>query len=683
MRTSSLAAVAGFLILAAFCLQPVWSSPTTLLLENVNLEEGWGLLGRTDQSMVLSVVMRNADLLLSDPAALRGWGPCFPFPQSFTLGEHAFGEGVLAMLPWAVTGDPILSYNFVLLITFFLPGFTMFVWARYFTGSAAAGFIAGMLFQLIPSRIFDGGHPFLHADYWFPLAMLALHRLFVTGRAGYAFLLAALLVLQSFASIYLLIGIFVILTVYGSFLLWRHPQYRARGLAASLSVVVVVTGFAVWLLNPYLTTREQWDLLAGRDAIFAPLQSFLPGDFGFPGWVFAGLVLIGLLDRGRGPILRAGEDPRLIMVVAIVILVLATFSGLPTMGGGTPFPPLLVWLSDIVPGLDAVRAPSIAGLMIWGPLALVAGYGARALLAKRGRLVEIAGFSVLVLGIAAFRFVPALASASFGPDVSEVEAWRARPAESNIALAQSFFRGAIAELPVGKASNPLTNFHEADRLLLNSYAPHPTTSCYNSFPSPYADQMSQLLKRLPRSSAVAALHALGVETLTVYPELFGPRSWDHFQAVWASDSVAPEDRKDLRLLGTSDTLQIYRLSAGGQEITADAGVLTPGDSEVQQVRDDSGVSVRFRVQNNSDQVYREDIPLGYREGFLTWQGGVPERRERSKVRFLMPVVLGPGVAISLAVRSDSPRGGPGTYGVSLVLGGTPDRILGESIVEIP
>lgn len=682
MRTSSLAAVIGFMLLAFFCLHPVWPSPSTLLLENDNLEAGWGLLGRTDQSMVLSVVMRNAELLLSDPTALRGWGPCFPFPQSFTLGEHAFGEGILAMLPWAVTGDPILSFNTMLLLTFFLPGCTMFFWARYFTGSTAAGFIAGMLFQLIPSRIFDGGHPFLHADYWLPLAMLALHRLFVTGRARYAFLLALLLVLQSFASIYLLIGIFVLLSVYGTFLLWRHPQHRTRALAGSLAAVVVVTGFTVWLLMPYLDIREEWELLAGREAIFAPLQTFLPGDFGFPGWIFTGLVLVGMLDRWRGPIGRAGEDPRLVMLAAVGLLVLATFSGFRMPGTSTTFPPLLAMLSDIVPGLDAVRALSIAGLIVWAPLALLASYGARAVLSRGSRLVQISGFVALVVGIAAFRFVPALASSSFGPEISGVAAWSARPDPANIVLAQSFFRGAIAEIPVGDPSNPLSGVHEADRLLLNSYAPHPTTSCYNSFPSPYAEQMSQLLKRLPRASVVAALHALGVETLTVSPKLFGPRHWKHFQAVWASEDLAPEERVDIQLLGASDSLQIYRLSGGPSEVIADPGILAPGTSGVEQLRREPLVTVRFRVRNISDQVYRDAEPLGYREGFVTWQGGAEGRRDRRRVRLLMPVVLGPGEEMWLSVRSAPPPGGAGSYQASLALAAAPNRVLASSVVEL-
>ena len=682
MRTPSLAAVAGFFVLAAFCLYPVWPSPTSLLLENGNLADGWGLVGRADQSMVLALVMRNADLLLSDPMALRGWGPCFPFPQSFTLGEHAFGEGILAVLPWALTGDPILSYNLVLWITFFIPGCTMFLWARYFTGSSAAGFIAGMLFQLLPARIFDGGHPFIHADYWLPLGLLALHRLFVTGLIRYAFLLAGLLILQSFASIYLLIGVFILFSVYGVFLLWTHPGYRLRALGGALSAAVVVTGFASWLLMPYLEVREQWQLLAGRDTVFSPLGSLLPGNFAFPGWIFMVLVLVGIIDRARGRILRAGEDPRMVLLVAILILIFATFSGIGIPGTSVGLPPLLSLLSGVVPGLDAVRALGIAGMVLLVPLALLAGYGARVLLSWRGGALRAVVFVSLVVGIGAFRFVPALSSASFGADVSQVQAWKARPPAADIALVRSSFQGRIAEIPVGNVRNPLSGIHEAERLLLGSYAPRPTTSCYNSFPSPYAGQMSQLLRRAPQEGALSALRALGVETLVAYPELFGPRERTRFEVAREQALARSGPGPRLSFLGATEDLQMFRLSGSPGEVTANPGVLVPGESLVLHFPDQAVVDVLFRVRNQSSQVYRDAAPAGYRDGWILWQDAEGQPGGRVPVRFLMPVALGSGEELSLVAGWPVPPAGPGLYRTFLVRADAPDRVLGQSVVEI-
>ena len=682
MRTSSLAAVAGFFVLAAFCLYPVWPSPTSLLLENGNLADGWGLVGRADQSMVLALVMRNADLLLSDPLALRGWGPCFPFPQSFTLGEHAFGEGILAALPWALTGDPILSYNLVLWITFFLPGCTMFVWARYFTGSSAAAFIAGMLFQLLPARIFDGGHPFLHADYWLPLALLALHRLFVTGRLRHAVLLAGLLILQSFASIYLLIGVFILFSVYGLFLLWTHPRYRMLALGGTFSAAAVVIGFATWLLMPYLDVREQWQLLAGRDTIFSPLGSLLPGNFAFPGWIFMGLVVVGMIDRARGRILRAGEDPRMVLLAAVLILIFATFSGGGIPGTSVAWPPLLSLLSGVVPGLDAVRALGIAGMVLLAPLALLAGYGARVLLSRRRPAMRGIIFVSLIVGIAAFRFVPALSSASFGADVSQVQAWNARPPAADIALVRSSFQGKIAEIPVGNVHNPLSGIHEAGRLLLGSYAPRPTTSCYNSFPSPYAGQMSQLLRRAPREGALSALRALGVETLVAYPELFGPRERARFEAAREQALARSGPGPRLRLLGTTEDLQMFRVSGSPGEVTADPDVLVPAESLVLHFPDQTVVDVSFRVRNESSKVYREGAPAGYRDGWILWQDAEGQPGGRVPIRFLMPVALGSGEEMSLVAGWPVPPAGPGLYRVFLVRADAPDRVLGRSVVEI-
>src|SRR6185436_11822564 len=95
-----------------------------------------------DQQMVLSVVTRNARLLPTRPWEIAEGGQCVPTPRSYTLGEHMFGNGLLSVLPYAITRDPIVSYNVLLVLTLWLPALTMYALSLYFTGSPAAAFVA-------------------------------------------------------------------------------------------------------------------------------------------------------------------------------------------------------------------------------------------------------------------------------------------------------------------------------------------------------------------------------------------------------------------------------------------------------------------------------------------------------------------------------------------------------------
>ena len=67
--------------------------------------------------MVLGTVMHAARGWLDPATSLMGAGAYFPMPNAWTLGEHMFGPGLLAALPLASTGEPILACNLMLVLT--------------------------------------------------------------------------------------------------------------------------------------------------------------------------------------------------------------------------------------------------------------------------------------------------------------------------------------------------------------------------------------------------------------------------------------------------------------------------------------------------------------------------------------------------------------------------------------
>ena len=67
---------------------------------------------------------------------------------------------------------------------------------------------------------------------------------------------------------------------------------------------------------------------------------------------------------------------------------------------------------------------------------------------------------------------------------------------------------------------------------------------------------------------------------------------------------------------------------------------------------------------------------------MTWLDEAGLRKERAEVRFLMPVVLGPGEEIPIRVEVARPQMGHGIYRASLALAGAPDDALGEVLVTI-
>jgi len=96
-----------------------------------------------------------------DFGAFRGYFNANIFysePLTLAYSEHLTAQ-VLQILPvYALTGNIVLSYNLLFLSTFVLSGLGTFLLVRELTGSARAGFVAGLLYAFAPYRIGSLAH---------------------------------------------------------------------------------------------------------------------------------------------------------------------------------------------------------------------------------------------------------------------------------------------------------------------------------------------------------------------------------------------------------------------------------------------------------------------------------------------------------------------------------------------
>ena len=637
----------------------VLSDPMSTLPFNQISGEVFQQMGHWDQSMVVFVIMRNAELMISNPSLLFGYGQCFPFEKSFTLGEHMFGEGILAAVPWWITGDPILTYNLLLLTTLLLPALAMFVLVRHFTRSSGAAFVAGLLLQLVTTRILDGGHPFLHAEFWLPFALLCLHRLFVTGRLLPAIGIFVFLSLQALETIYMILGCFVVVGVYVPYLWWRHPDRRIRktGLVLAAGVGVVLVGLRVLL--PYLEIREAWDVLAGNPTAFLSETVFLPGRLFFPGWIFAGLVVIAVADRVRRYRPRDGEDPRLVMLLAAFLIFWCAIGSLTIPGTTFQLSSPLRIAAEHIDAFGAVRGLLAINHVMWVPLAFLAGFGALVVLERFRGPYRAVVLVLLVGGILSTRFVPSLAQSTFGAAL-DLGVWSVRPSAAEVQSIREFSEGAVAVLPPRRPGR-LRYRESANDLLLLSFSPRPTISCYNSFDSPFANQMFQLLSDLPSAASSEALGALGVRTVFSRLENWVPETLQLFDAQLQESEEA---RRNLVLVDEKETLRTYRV-VNTRPVGADMAALKPGKPWLQWSEGGEREKFAFWVRNNADFVFL-DRQVRPRDVWVRWKDETGEIVRFEKSRALLPIALGPGQSMRIEA-SVTPPTKPGVWKVWLSL----------------
>ncbi|MBY0275600.1 hypothetical protein K2Z84_09670 [Candidatus Binatia bacterium] len=551
-RRSTLVVALAFLGLAVVVYRAVLPDPRTLvpmpaLLATVPI----GALYKSDQLFVAATIATNAHKLLHDPAAIADFGFCYPMRASYVLGEHMFGESLLAVPVYAASGDPILTYNAVVVLSVWIAALAMYALALAWTGSVPAAFVAGLLFAFNPARLANPAHPFVHGNLWTPLALLAAERLFTRRRWRDAAALALFLVLQLLESFYQVLALAILGGTFGLYLLVVHRRTLRELAPKLLAVAAVVGAAAAVVLGPYLHARDYWGVLQGRKlTVLVFWREYLPGGPSSVGLVALLLAILGVGDRffRSRPVGRS--DPRLATLCGGILVLWATLVPfrLPLVGLHVPNP--LLALAGVVPGLDAVRVLASVRFGVYLVVTLLAAYG---VLVLTERLRPAWAWTVALL--------LALLTVAEGYDPSgmlttrsaQLVAYKAAPSAPQIALVKDLPPGAVLDLPYSTSGAAKLGWMPG-QLMLSAYHQRPLAACYNSFPNPLQAELQRLTKRLPDPGAADALYALGFRTLLVHSRKMGPAGAQRLGRLLADGSRIKHE-------GTAGGVQRFTLSS--------------------------------------------------------------------------------------------------------------------------
>lgn len=198
--------------------------------------------------------------LAGDLGAVRNfWNANIFYPEPLTLAysEHMFAQAVQILPVYAATGNIVLAYNLLFLSTFALSGLGMFLFVREVTGSARAGFAAGLIYAFAPYRVPQFSHLQVISSQWMPFVLYWLRRYFDTRRTKAIVCAGAALVAQNLSNGYFLLFFAPFVLAYSLFEIGTRRLWRDGGVWAGLVVTaVVVTVLTVPFLLPYLELRR-------------------------------------------------------------------------------------------------------------------------------------------------------------------------------------------------------------------------------------------------------------------------------------------------------------------------------------------------------------------------------------------------------------------------------------------
>ena len=390
-------------------------------------------------------------------ALTKGISPLFcdyifaPYGVSLVFHAFVFLKALLAVpLQWFCS--VWTAYNILILGTFALAGWGMFLLAHHLTGDRRAAYVAGLIYAFSPYMLTRGtGHLNYLSSEWIPLYVLCLIRLLETQNRRWAWGGGLCLLLTGYCEYYYLIY----LTLFTAFYLaWRSCRDRATVLNRTflahfaLMGAIAMAGFAPILRALFGTAQSDylyggWGAAAkfGADLlafVVPPPGSLLYGNTGaelyrtFSGGneveatVFAGYAVLGLTATC---ILRLRSDeavrPWLWLTLGGFILSLGP---LLHIGGDFVFSfgdrrfavPLPYVVVRYMPLIKGVRVAARFDIMVMLGLAVLGAFGARYWLQRAARPAFWTAGIALVIALEYLRTPYPVAALEIPPVYAEV-----------------------------------------------------------------------------------------------------------------------------------------------------------------------------------------------------------------------------------------------------------------------
>ncbi|MCB0210386.1 MAG: hypothetical protein KDJ52_13700 [Anaerolineae bacterium] len=354
------------------------------------------------------------------------------YPEGVTLLFHPLdlSDGLLALPLYGLFGGDV-TYNLMILLSFVLGGYGMYLLALYLTHHRAAAFIAGLIFTLSPYHFLrvDLGHLNLSTLQWMPFYILFLLKFLERGDKRAAVLAVFFLVFTALNSWYYVVycGLFSLAAVFwpgrkrlavsrqqsavsgqrsaakvhSSFFI-LHSSFFIRIAAVLIAAIILLLPLllpmfrllgSTTLIGAHNPLRHSADLLSffvpGPPSTWASwfediwiayaAQNREPGASAYWGYSVVALSLMGLLDKRWRP----QSWWWLTLVVGFTVLAL----GPQLQIDGQVFDISLPyhWLATLIPIFAITGIPGRFVVMTSLALAVLAAYGAASLSATTSR----------------------------------------------------------------------------------------------------------------------------------------------------------------------------------------------------------------------------------------------------------------------------------------------------------
>lgn len=344
----------------------------------------------------------------NDPAGI--WNPPIfhPEPRALTYMDHLIGETIVAAPVIAATGNIVLGYNVLVILSFVISGWAVYRLVRFLGLSRPAAFLAGFLFTFSPYRFSNLGLLNQIQTQFIPLGLFFALRYFRHRRDRDLVATAAVFLAQAWFGWYYTFHLALALALLAAWELagggtrWRDIPWKRVGFVAGVTLLLILPGLLpYWQQQRSMpsfkrslgsTALHSADLLdyvkVNVENRLGALPAFRSHQGYWPGLVTVVLAALGLAGLARGgPATSRRIAARFrdwaghvnawgyFMLLGGAAFLLSLGPVLQVAGRRLPVPLPYAVAYYVIPGFASMRAPGrFAGLVVLSA-AVLAGLG--------------------------------------------------------------------------------------------------------------------------------------------------------------------------------------------------------------------------------------------------------------------------------------------------------------------
>jgi hypothetical protein len=495
-----------------------------------------------------------AHQLPRDPAHLFEANIFYPSHDALAFSEPLIVPAVMgAPLAWLNTGaSPVFIHNLILILGFALTAFAAWLTVEAWTGSLAAGLLAGSALAFNTHTLTRLAHIQAIHIYGLPIALLALDRLITGASYRAALLLAAAMTLMAYTSGYLVVFACVAIAV-GIIVRAGEWLPRARAFLPAMLAAVVVTTIAIApvylpyrrvareqhmvrsleVIKEYSATPAGYLASAGRIHFSTWSHRFFQNDVDsfFPGFTLILLTVAAIVFvfRRTTPPAAALGGMRSLRSRSLMLIGIGVIGFVLSLGTATP---VYGWVFHIFPPMQGLRAAARFGNLFLLAMAMLAGIG----LAAWKPRTWIAVLAIALVNLEALRAPFTFTQFKGIPGIYRL-------------LADEPGRVVVAEQPFFPRWAIFQNSHY---VLASTAHWRPLMNGYSGYTPDSYQQYADAFWYFPQDWAIDAMKKAGVTHVVVHLDAFHR---DHMSVL-----PALEQRKDFELMAIGPNgMRLYRM----------------------------------------------------------------------------------------------------------------------------